>query len=194
MALKLGLLSVCLLASAYLIAMFRSGLWASHRRRWPPRQVTVRSMVEIWGGSGVVFLSAYMLGILDADRVDWPNWLRYGVGAPLWGLGTGMVSFGMLQLGIARTSGVDGELVTSRIYGIIRHPQYVGHAIALIGWVLFTASLWSIPAVCAAFLALYWAIHAEDVWLALRHEDQHRDYRRRVLGPVEPRGANSDCP
>lgn len=176
----LALLVLNAVSAAYLIGYFRAGIDVPERRRWPPGQLTRRSVLEIWGVSSVVFVTAYALGAVDAGRVGWPDWVRYGLGVPFLVLGTVCVSLGMARLGIARSSGAAGDLVSSGIYGFIRHPQYLGHATALTGWLLYTASLWSIPAIFAAFVCMYYATQAEERWLALRHGERHCAYVRRT--------------
>lgn len=177
MALKIGLLVACFAASAYLVVMFCAGLRSPARRRWPPKRLSLVSLIEIWGLSSVVFLAVYLLGALDAGRIGLPGWLGNGIGLPLLILGSALVSLGMAQLGLARTSGGDGGLVTSGVYRWLRHPQYLGHAAALIGWCLYTASLWSLPALGAALLALWAAGRAEEAWLADRYGAAPRDAR-----------------
>jgi protein-S-isoprenylcysteine O-methyltransferase Ste14 len=73
-----------------------------------------------------------------------------------------------------------GELVTSGVYAVVRHPQYLGILIALFGQIVHWPTILTVglyPVIVWAYVRL--ARHEERTLLA-HFGDAYRDYRRRV--------------
>jgi protein-S-isoprenylcysteine O-methyltransferase Ste14 len=94
-----------------------------------------------------------------------------------------LVGKGLLDLGRSLTPlpypREDGELVTTGVYGRVRHPLYTGIIFAALGWVLFTLS-WPH---FLGFLAITWLLDRkatlEEKWLEQKYSD-YAAYRCRV--------------
>jgi protein-S-isoprenylcysteine O-methyltransferase Ste14 len=111
-----------------------------------------------------------------------PTWLRYaGLGVLVIGgvLGTG----GVLALGrnltIFPKPIEGGKLITSGVYGLVRHPIYSGIILGTLGWALFRANLLGI--VLAGLLFIFFDLKSrrEEVWLTEAYPG-YPEYRRRV--------------
>ena len=102
--------------------------------------------------------------------------------------GLALVLIAVLSLGAALTpTPVPQEsaaLRTSGVYGVVRHPVYVGILIAALGFTLAVGSIWQVIlwVVLAAFL--YGKAFWEDRLLAERHGVSWFDYADHVGGFV----------
>jgi protein-S-isoprenylcysteine O-methyltransferase Ste14 len=97
------------------------------------------------------------------------------------GIGILLIVFGWRQIYKVRRES-QGRLVTSGLYGYVRHPQYVGFLLITFGlnvqWLtIFTLILWPVLAV------LYWRLaKEEDKENEERFGEAFREYKRRVPG------------
>ncbi len=129
-------------------------------------------------GEGWVVIQAVLLLVVAATGVLGPAWtgvLRtatslLGVGGIA--LGLVLAARGIRDLGSALTPLPhplpDADLVTTGVYGLVRHPIYGGLVVASVGWGLLTAS----PAALLAAVVLWGFFELksrrEEVWLAAR--------------------------
>ena len=58
--------------------------------------------------------------------------------------------------------------------------RYVGDICTLVGWMILSASVWTIPAVLAGILAFVLAPFAEESWLEEIHGDEYREYLKKA--------------
>lgn len=100
----LVLLVTALVCVAGLAAMLMWSIAMPERRHWPPRRVTLASQFLIWPPTVAIFVSAFLLGVADWNRFDWPA-LRWGVGLPLVIVGNIIVWRAVFGIGIEATSG-----------------------------------------------------------------------------------------
>jgi protein-S-isoprenylcysteine O-methyltransferase Ste14 len=127
------------------------------------------------------FLPAYTerIGwwILDGDAVRWLGVFLYVAGGalriwPVFVLGRRFSGLVAIQPG--------HELVTDGIYGVIRHPSYLGMIILMMGWAL---AFRSAPGVLLAALIippLLARIRSEEALLRSQFGDQYDAYCRRT--------------
>jgi protein-S-isoprenylcysteine O-methyltransferase Ste14 len=71
------------------------------------------------------------------------------------------------------------RLVTTGVYGLVRHPLYSSQLFAALGWTLFTLSLSHLAILVLGFLFFDYKATKEEGWLTERHPD-YPDYARRV--------------
>jgi protein-S-isoprenylcysteine O-methyltransferase Ste14 len=71
------------------------------------------------------------------------------------------------------------RLVTTGVYGLVRHPLYSSQLIAALGWTLFTLSLSHLVILVLGFLFFDYKATREEGWLTERHPD-YPAYARRV--------------
>jgi protein-S-isoprenylcysteine O-methyltransferase Ste14 len=100
-------------------------------------------------------------------------------------LGLSWVLWGYWVLGknwAPSVSGVrrDTVLVTTGLYGIVRHPIYLGLFISLTALALMAANLLVLLPTLALLIVLYASIAEEEVILIDRFGDEYREYKKRT--------------
>lgn len=114
---------------------------------------------------------------IDGDAVRW-------LGVVLFAVGGGLRLWPVVVLG-NRFSGLVAiqpghELVTSGIYGVIRHPSYLGLLINALGWVLAFRSGVGVAIWAALIWPLVARIRAEEALLGSQFGAAYDDYRKRT--------------
>lgn len=71
------------------------------------------------------------------------------------------------------------QLVTTGVYGVVRHPLYSALLFAAFGWVCFTLSLSHLALLIVAFAFFDYKAAKEERWLTERHP-AYVDYARSV--------------
>jgi len=71
------------------------------------------------------------------------------------------------------------QLVTTGVYGLVRHPLYSSQLFAALGWTLFTLSLSHLALLVLGFLFFDYKAGTEEAWLTERHP-QYASYASRV--------------
>ena len=163
-------------ASMVLFGMMVWSIAAPARRVWPPRHSTFLHRITVWLLTIVVFVSAFALGVLGWNQLEWPVAIRWGLGLPLIVLGNLLVWAGVVQLGLDATGGAIGTLKTTGLYRYSRNPQYVADVGILLGWQLYSASYWAMPVVAAGILTLLLAPIAEEPWLKAHYGNDYVSY------------------
>jgi protein-S-isoprenylcysteine O-methyltransferase Ste14 len=167
---------LCVLSAAALFTEgnLSSGVREDRSNRW---------VIAILGILGLLdaYLPAYTdrreLWAIDGDTVRW-------IGVALFAAGGGLRIWPVFVLG-RRFSGLVAiqpghTLVTSGIYGVIRHPSYLGLMINVLGWGLAFRS--GVGLVLAALMALPIAgrISAEEKLLLSEFGVEYEAYRART--------------
>ncbi|MEM5474458.1 isoprenylcysteine carboxylmethyltransferase family protein [Hoeflea sp. AS60] len=165
-------------ANLLLVTGILWSIFQPERRVWPPIQSTAAHKTVGWGLTCVGFGAAIALALLEWGALDFPWTIRWGLGLCLIVLGNGVVWSGVMQLGIAATSGDEGVLRTGGLYRFSRNPQYVADMAILIGIGLLSASILAWPVIFTGVAALILATFAEERWLIDRYGDAYRAYLR----------------
>ncbi|MGB0661583.1 MAG: methyltransferase family protein [Mangrovicoccus sp.] len=163
-SMPLALIIACIGAAAlfWLWGIFLHALFRPASRRWPPRRFTWAIAVEIWALASLAVISCYALASLAPGGLvkTSPALSTFG-----WALvigGGGLSAWGMASLGLAQTSGAPGPICKRGPYRWLRHPQYWGHSLALLGWLLVTGSLAAMPLILGVIAAFALAGMAEN--------------------------------
>lgn len=124
-------------------------------------------------------------GHLWAVLLDRLGWAPLAVGVPLlkWG-GSAVVVAGLVLMGWGwwHVYCARGALVTGGLYGRVRHPQYVGFVLVMIGFLVQWPTLLTLlmfPVLLAAYLRL---AAKEDAHLQRAHGDAFLAYQESVPG------------
>ncbi len=72
------------------------------------------------------------------------------------------------------------KVVSTGLYGRVRHPMYTGNVILMIGVPLALGSYWGLVFVIPALLALALRIRDEEEMLHATNSAGYRDYTQRV--------------
>jgi protein-S-isoprenylcysteine O-methyltransferase Ste14 len=104
-----------------------------------------------------------------------------GIGIGLVGLIIGGVSALNLggSLSIFPRPKDEGTLIQSGLYGVVRHPIYLGVILAALGWSLFRTSILAL--LITLILVIFFDRKAarEEIWLAQKYPD-YAEYRKHV--------------
>ena len=124
-------------------------------------------------------------GHLWAVLLDRLGWVPLSVGVPVlkWG-GSAVVAAGLVLMGWGwwHVYRAQGALVTADLYGRVRHPQYVGFVLVMLGFLIQWPTLITLlmfPVLLAAYVRL--AV-AEERYLEQTHGDAFRGYKETVAG------------
>ena len=100
------------------------------------------------------------------------------IGYTLLFIGFGIFMEGWRELHRARK---ENRLITDRLYGLVRHPQYTGLFIALFGeGVVHWPTIFSVSLFPIIVLAYYLLARSEERKVEEEFGDEYRAYRKRV--------------
>ena len=134
----------------------------------------------MWALFGFIFLSNPAFVFLDWNSGIWPSGLRFWLALPVALLGASLVTWGIVELGAKRTSGLADGLVSSGPYLVTRNPQYVGDFFLFVGVALFANSAVVLVTHLLTALVLLVAPLAEEPWLEEQYGQAYLDYRQRA--------------
>lgn len=114
---------------------------------------------------------------LDGDGLRWLGVLLFAAGGalrlwPVFVLGNRFSGLVAIQPG--------HKLVTDGIYGVIRHPSYLGFIVSSLGWVLAFRSMAGVLLVVAIILPILARIRAEEALLSSEFGAEYEAYRART--------------
>jgi protein-S-isoprenylcysteine O-methyltransferase Ste14 len=73
-----------------------------------------------------------------------------------------------------------GKLVTDGIYGMIRHPMYLGWMLILLSFPLVFRAAWAFAtSMLLSIIIIIWA-YADERKLELKYENKYRAYKKKV--------------
>jgi protein-S-isoprenylcysteine O-methyltransferase Ste14 len=137
-------------------------------------------------GEGWVVLQLLLFALIFVsprfEAVQLPLWLRL-IGAVVI-LGGGLLgTLGIIGLGKNLTPfprpKEGGHLVTTGVYGLVRHPIYTGIIFGSLGWALLTNTLLGVGFVVVLFLFFDLKSRREERWLIEAYPD-YPTYQKRV--------------
>lgn len=150
------------------------------RAIWPPRRFGWGARIVTWTVTAIAIGAAYFAGKESWNAWGWPDWLRWGIGAPLIFVVSYLSSWAILKLGPDRSMGAKGGLVTDGVFAWSRNPTYLGNLALCLGWTALAAS-WPALIASASLAALYViAVPYEERWLARSYGEDFDLYSRRV--------------
>jgi protein-S-isoprenylcysteine O-methyltransferase Ste14 len=171
-------LAVVLLALS-LVALFSGGnLSAGEREDRSNRWVlAVFAVIGLLAGYVPAYTDREAIWIIDGDIVRWLGVFLFAAGGalrlwPVFVLGRRFSGLVAIQPG--------HTLVTSGIYGIIRHPSYLGLLISSLGWVLAFRSWIGVLLTALLVPPLVARIRAEEALLLSQFGGAYEDYRART--------------
>jgi protein-S-isoprenylcysteine O-methyltransferase Ste14 len=178
--------------SALWLIFFANVAWVSHSAKGSAGKQTTRHASRLRIAALALAVLYFAGALLYALLPGWvmffsillPDWFRLvmvGVAA----LGISFVSWGYWALGknwAPSVSGVkkDAVLVTTGLYGFVRHPIYSGAFIFLAALTLVAANLLILLPTLALVTLLYASLDEEEAMLIDRFGDEYREYMKRT--------------
>ena len=145
-----------------------------------------------WERYGIVVVLITVGVLLCLPFAPQPRLDSYGLLLQILGIAVGVMIFvGGLTIGIragqefdkmgTREDRLPTKLVTTGIYSLVRHPQYLSLNICFVGWSLVWGAIYCIYlAPLIFFLNWLQAFLEEKYILAMKFGDEYRNYRREV--------------
>ena len=178
--------------SCFWVAFLAIFAWVAHSTKWSAgRRSTQRAtrLRNVALSFACLYLAGALLYVLFPSwvmflSVSLPDWFRVsmvavgilGVAFLLWALGTLGRNWAPSLSGVRR----DTTLVTSGLYGIVRHPIYVGAFVFLVALALLSANLLILIPSLALSALLYAQLPEEESLLLDRFGDEYREYMKRT--------------
>ena len=167
-------LFVFALAALFTQGNLSTGVREDRSNRWVLAAFGVLGLLAGW-------LPAYMdrldVWTLDGDAMRWFGVLLFAVGGalrlwPVFVLGHRFSGLVAIQPG--------HRLVTGGIYGVIRHPSYLGFLISSLGWALAFRSIAGMVLVVLMIVPIIGRIRAEEALLRSEFGTEYDAYRART--------------
>lgn len=174
------LFALVIVAELVLLASLALSIARPAWRTWPPAGRWSRGFWWSWGWTVAAFAGAVPLAFLDygsfvLDAVGW-RW----VGGALVVLGAGLSDWGVRSLTQATSAGLGGVFRVRGPYRWVRNPQYIGHALVIVGLAVGFDSTLLVVGAGLGVACLVLAVHAEERWLEERYGAEYAAYRARV--------------
>jgi len=148
---------------------------AENRDRFSLKLIMIGSLATLWISIGLAFGTIATMQSVPVQVA----------GLVVMGVGIVVRSTAIAQLGRFHTPNVavrtDHELKTSGLYGIVRHPSYLGALIAYLGLGLALGNWLSLAVIIGIVPCLYlYRIHEEDAAMLAAFGDVYRAYCART--------------
>ena len=163
----------------------RSSAKALLRRRVPERLIRT---IYVWVASSLLFVACWLWQPVGESlyHVAWPlaaaGWGLQLVG--LWLTVQGARAIDPLELAGIRAATVSPPLQVSGVYGIVRHPLYLGWLLMVFGAPVMTGDRLTFAIVSSSYLVI--AIPLEERLLLATVGDGYRSYRQQVRWRLIP--------
>jgi len=182
-------LIVIVVASWFLYRYLAPKTWKEWASAGVIQAFIIALYAEMYGFPLTIYLLVRFFG-LDTTNLNanlWSMLLGYGetgmmismiLGYMLLFGGFGIFMEGWRELHRARK---EGRLVTDRLYGLVRHPQYIGLFIALFGeGIVHWPTVFSVALFPVIVLAYHLLARSEERKVEEEFGDEYREYRKRV--------------
>ena len=127
-----------------------------------------------------------LMPLIAQPRLSWPVLVGWALGGPL--VAAFLVIQQLAQRQIGRVPGLrtKSNLVTGGVYGVVRHPLYLGNLLFALGWALCWRGVHALVFVAVVALCYLLMIALEEGGLEEEYGDEYREYRQRVRSRLVP--------
>jgi protein-S-isoprenylcysteine O-methyltransferase Ste14 len=151
-----------------------AGVREDRSNRWVIAALGVLSVVDAWAPAYTDRIGFLTFG---AEGVRWAGFLLYSFGgvlrlAPVFVLGRRFSGLVAIQ--------PEHRLVTGGLYGVIRHPSYLGLLVSVLGWAFAFRSGVGVAIAVLMLLVLLARIQAEERLLSETFGPEYEAYRART--------------
>jgi protein-S-isoprenylcysteine O-methyltransferase Ste14 len=186
-----------LLGMIFLLSMCLPGVYLARnnpaalerRSRGGPAAETRPVQKLVMGGAWISLIGIFVVSALD-HRFGWSRapMVTCLIGFALVATGLGMATLVLIQnshAGATIRVEANQKVVSTGLYGLVRHPMYTGNVIAMAGVPLALGSYWGL--ICAVPGVMMLALRIRDEEQLLQDElDGYRDYTRKVRYRLVP--------
>jgi protein-S-isoprenylcysteine O-methyltransferase Ste14 len=129
------------------------------------------------------------LSFVEQLRMPLPDFIVLPIGILFFLAGIFVIylAFKKLSFSVASDIAKPKELVTSGIYGVVRHPLYLGLILAYLGWCFIFKALLALLFAPVAFLFLLILTNFEEKDLIKTYDNIYREYQKRVPQRIIPK-------
>jgi len=131
---------------------------------------------------GPLFISPLM----PQNRFHISDFISLPLGILLFVLGWILIIFALFKIGTIPSLRKKSDLITSRVYRIVRHPIYSGTVIAVLGWTILLKSIISILYFPFLFLLYFLLTVFEERSLIEEYGDEYIRYEKKVTKRLIP--------
>ncbi|HUP00660.1 MAG TPA: isoprenylcysteine carboxylmethyltransferase family protein [Gemmatimonadota bacterium] len=177
---ELWLFAIVLAAEALLLTALLISILLPDRRIWPPPGPRTWQFATVWGATAVAFAGSIGLAYADAGSFVFGAMGWKVGGGTLIVLGTALADWGVRTLTSHTSRGLGGEFKRRGPYRWSRNPQYLGHCMVVLGFMLAFDSALLVLTGLLGIACLVLTPLAEEPWLEERYGESYRGYRREV--------------
>ncbi len=169
-----------LVSELLLLLLILISIYMPSRRFWPPPGKWSMEYNLIWSLTFISIGGIITLALLTWDTYLLSNWLLKPIGFVLIVLGNALAIWGLRELGVYASSGLEYKLVTTGPYKYTRNPQYLGDIIVLIGAILLVNSFYVLVTSILGIIIFGLLPFAEEPWLREKYGEDYIKYCNRV--------------
>lgn len=133
-----------------------------------------------------VVVPLFISPLISQNRFNMSGFISLPIGIILLAIGLIIIIFAFLKIGIVPSLRQKSNIITSGIYGIVRHPVYSGTVIAVLGWTILLKSTISILYFPFLFLLYFLITVFEERILIEEYGEEYTNYRKKVTKRLIP--------
>jgi len=128
-----------------------------------------------------------LTGFTEGPRIAIPIPVALTVGILLLGINFIIKIVAQRQIGVSPALKSKANLITTGIYGIVRHPLYMSNGLLAIGMAILFRSVYALLFSIPYTLLYLPIIHFEEKGLLEKYGEEYEDYRRKVPWKLIPK-------
>ena len=128
----------------------------------------------------------FALPLVSQPRLAWPPVIGWLIGVPLLVLAAVVGLLAQQEIGVRPSWGEPKGLVTTGIYGVVRHPIYLSVIIFAAGWAIGFRAVYAllfVPALAASYVAMTFM---EEQGLRAEYGGAYQEYAEKVSWRLIP--------
>ncbi len=128
----------------------------------------------------VVIGPLFIAPVIPQNRFNVSVFFSRPTGILLFVSGSIIIIFAFFKIGAIPAIRKKSNVITTGVYGVVRHPIYSGTLISVLGWTILFKSIISIVYFPILFVLYFLATFVEERILIEEYGDQYLDYKKKV--------------
>ena len=128
----------------------------------------------------VVVGQLFIAPVIPQNRFNVSVFFSLPTGILLFVSGSIIIIFAFFKIGAIPAIRKKSNVITTGVYGVVRHPIYSGTLISVLGWTILFKSIISIVYFPILFLLYFLTIVREERILIEEYGDEYIDYKKKV--------------